>query len=604
MSMKKRIIIGISTVLAILVLGVGIGVVVKKTGGKSVPVVPVSDLSWGYWGSDVNISGTVTSNASQEVHLNDRQIVEEVFVKEGDVVDVGTPLLTFDMTMTSLNLESEKLDKEGLEIRKNGLEGEISRLKKKKPISQTAAGDKEKYSSNDSLVYGTYTKVPAATGDAVGKKSNQIYLRPLASGTGSFPVVISETGEGENPTETPVPTGTPEETPEETPTETPPPTETPEETPTPTPKPTPSPIPAYELIDTDSKYNGEGTKENPRYYLGKDNEEFQVELTGKFLNQAKKEKLVFWLELREGDRITGDLLAAVYIDGSRLASYENEKTYSVRLYSIEELMPILPPEEDPEIPEWGDINLPEEGYTKEELDQMIQDKEKELRQINLDIRQSELKIAQIEKSLKDQEVKSTVKGIVKHVGDPEKGEINGEAFLVVESTEGLYVQGTLSELLLGDISEGQVLMGTSYETGMSFEAEIREISPYPVDGNYYDGGNSNASYYPFTAFIEEGSGLKNYEYVGFTTSVGGDMSGDSIYLEKAFVREENGKYYVFIADENNRLKKQFVEGKNLDGYTMKITSGLTMEDRITFPYGKDVKEGAKVKDSTTDAFYM
>lgn len=31
--------------------------------------------------------------------------------------------------------------------------------------------------------------------------------------------------------------------------------------------------------------------------------------------------------------------------------------------------------------------------------------------------------------------------------------------------------------------------------------------------------------------------------------------------------------------------------------SMEIVSGLTMEDEIAFPYGRNVKEGAKNKDS-------
>lgn len=693
MSTKKKVIIGISVAVVVIALIVGIVFIVKKTTGKEIPVVPVSDMSWGYWGSDVNISGTVTSNASQEVHLNDRQIVDEVYVKEGDMVEVGTPLLSFDMTMTTLNLESEKLNKEGLEIQKAGLEGEINRLKKKTPISQTSANAASAQASWSTMTYARYSMVPAATENGSNTESeldfnssadaqhavygggNKVTAALMAAASGNLPVVITEEGTGnevgntsdgntavtpggnpggntdvtpggnsgqnpggnaggnpsqnpggntgQNPTETPTPGQTPPETPTptpgENPTETPTPTpgetpvETPPETPTPTPTPsetleptpTPNPIPAYELIDGDSEYNGEGTKEKPRFYLGKNNEDYQVKLAGSFLNQAKAGKLCFWLELREEDKVDGALLAAIYIDGSRLlGEYDDTKTYLVRLYVIEEL---ILPEEFPD--DMGGIGGGfggfEEGYTQEELNRMISEKQKELRSLNLDIRQCELTIAQIEKSLNDQEVKSTVTGIVKSVGDPEKGEVNGQAFIVVESTEGLYVQGTLSELMLGQISEGQMLMGNSYESGMSFEAEIREISPYPVDGNYYDGyGSPNSSYYPFTAYIENGEGLKNNEYVGFTTTVGGDMNSESICLEKAFIREEDGKYYVYIADENNRLKKQYITGKSVDGYSMLITSGLTPEDRITFPYGKGVKEGAKVKDATVDAFYM
>ena len=85
MSKKKKIIIGAGSAVAVILLVIGIVFAVKKTTGKEVPVVPVSDMSWGYWGSDVSISGTVTSNASQEVHLSDKEIVQEVYVKEREI---------------------------------------------------------------------------------------------------------------------------------------------------------------------------------------------------------------------------------------------------------------------------------------------------------------------------------------------------------------------------------------------------------------------------------------------------------------------------------------------------------------------------------------
>ena len=57
-----------------------------------------------------------------------------------------------------------------------------------------------------------------------------------------------------------------------------------------------------------------------------------------------------------------------------------------------------------------------------------------------------------------------------------------------------------------------------------------------------------------------------------------------------------------IADENNRLKKQYVViGRTVYGSAVEIKSGLTEDDRIAFPYGKNAVEGAAVTDSQ-DAF--
>ena len=566
MKKNKKMIVILSSIVVVALAATGIIFAVKKTTGKIVTVIPVSDINWGYWGSDVNISGVVTSNASQEVHLNDKQVIEEVFVQEGDTVEIGTPLLSFDMTMTNFNLESELLNKEGLEIQKKGLENEISRLKKETPISESAraGGNISASYSSGKDYYAGFITVSNADGTA-----------------GQTPVIPDATT---------------------TPTETPEPTETPTPEPTVIPEPTGIPsvdIPAYDCIDENSQYLGEGTKTNPRSYLAAYSEDYTARVTGSFLNQAKASGLCFYIGIRQDDVNGGELIASIFINGSRLGDYENDKIYLVTLYSEDSIV-----EEPTDIPAEEEVSIPE-GYTQEELNAMIKEKQQELRTLNLDIRECDLRIAEIEKSLNDQQVTSTVNGVVKSVGDPEKGEINGQAFLVVESTEGLYVQGSISELMLEDIQVGHMLMGMSWESGMSFEAEICEISTYPLDGNNYDGyGNSNASYYPFVAYIENGEGLHNNEYVSFTTTVGGDeTSGESIFTEKMFVREENGISYVYVADENDRLKKQEVVVKNVDGYTIEIVSGLSLDDRITFPYGKNIKEGAPVKDGTIDQLY-
>lgn len=84
-------------------------------------------------------------------------------------------------------------------------------------------------------------------------------------------------------------------------------------------------------------------------------------------------------------------------------------------------------------------------------------------------------------------------------------------------------------------------------------------------------------------------------------SMDGVSSGDdgTIYLDKMFVREEGNRYYVYKRGENKRLTKQYVEvGKNMYD-SLEITSGLKLDDMIAFPYGRDVKEGAKTQEADT-----
>ena len=63
-----------------------------------------------------------------------------------------------------------------------------------------------------------------------------------------------------------------------------------------------------------------------------------------------------------------------------------------------------------------------------------------------------------------------------------------------------------------------------------------------------------------------------------------------------YIRKENGQSYVYIKGEDGLLKKQYVRtGKTLYGSTIEVKEGLSIDDAIAFPYGKNVKEGAKTK---------
>ena len=241
------------------------------------------------------------------------------------------------------------------------------------------------------------------------------------------------------------------------------------------------------------------------------------------------------------------------------------------------------------------------GGTAAEIQQQIKDKEKEIRDYQLDIKEANLEIKDIQKKLNNQTIKSTLNGVVKTVGDPEKESNDGKPLIQVVSSEGLYVQGTVSESKMNKLKVGATLSGYSYDNGVSFTAEVREISPYPSD-NGQDG--ANASSYPFTAYIADASGLSNNSWAELTLLDEGDGQGQGIYLEKPFVRTENGQYYVMKDDGTGHLTKQIVQVGGIQyGSSYQITDGLSMDDKITFPYGKDVREGAKTEEGTLDDLY-
>lgn len=255
-----------------------------------------------------------------------------------------------------------------------------------------------------------------------------------------------------------------------------------------------------------------------------------------------------------------------------------------------------------------EVNLSQvkESYTKEELKKAISDKEKEIRDLELNQKETALKIKNAKKALEDQTVKATIAGVIKKVGDPEKPSQDGSAFIQVDSQQGLYVRGYVSELVLDQVTPGTMLQISSWSSGAFATATVKEVSPYPAENYMVYSSGAQASYYPFTALIDEGAeGFQNLESVSISMTVGADETAqNAIYLSKAFIREENGQKYVFVRGEDGKLERRPVKtGKIVYGNQYEIKSGLTAEDYIAFPYSKNELEGTKTEESTLSELY-
>ena len=139
--MKKKIKIAVLSGGAVLVLGAGIWFGVSRFQKGTVPVYSMEELAQQVWSDTTSLEGSVSSNASQQVRLLDKQIVSQVHVTEGQEVKEGDPLLTYDMTLVNIDLEMEKLNKQQLEVKKKGLEQELKDLKNGKMSSVAANRD-------------------------------------------------------------------------------------------------------------------------------------------------------------------------------------------------------------------------------------------------------------------------------------------------------------------------------------------------------------------------------------------------------------------------------------------------------------------------------
>jgi len=333
-----------------------------------------------------------------------------------------------------------------------------------------------------------------------------------------------------------------------------------------------------------------GTQEDPYIYYCTKN----VYAYGSFYNSIREKKdtpgkyVIIYIKNEEGKKkvIDGNLLPTVY---------DTERMWYV--FSGEERFPSALAEDyltefEEEYSNW----VEPEGYTKEELREEIVDVEKTLKKLDIEYRKQLLQLSALEDAAKDGIVYATVSGEVKSIENLEEYS-EDSPFLVVMGDGDLYVKGVVNELLLEHVSIETPITVNSWESGTTYQASIIEINDIPVSGNYIGEGNPNVSYYEFTACVEKGAELYNGEYVDLIISEN-LINENSIYIEKAYVREEKGQHYCMIADENGKLKKQYVvTGKTLYGSAIEIKSGLTEDDYIAFPYGKDVVEGATAVES-------
>lgn len=357
-------------------------------------------------------------------------------------------------------------------------------------------------------------------------------------------------------------------------------------------------------------YKGSGTAEDPYVFFCTDG----ATIRNSFINWVLgfdelgttriSDGYCVRLEIRESDHITGAFIRSVGLDGT----IPTEVGYDSTIYWIftsENGMVKYQEEVPGDAPSLGgglgdDLGWDDsgDGYTAEELSYAIAEKEREIRQLRSDEKKANLELKKYDKEMEESVVVSSVNGVVQSSGGSE----NSDALLVVASEGGMYVKSTVSEMNLDKVEKGQVVTCTSWETGSTFTATITQIDTFPTTNNdyYWSGGNVNSSSYPLLAVVDDPEVVSEYESVSVQLPLNGNTGGSGIYLEKAYIRSENGQSYVYIADEKGLLKKQYVRtGGNSYGY-IEIKEGLSRDDKIAFPYGKNVKPGAKTKDAYGD----
>lgn len=243
------------------------------------------------------------------------------------------------------------------------------------------------------------------------------------------------------------------------------------------------------------------------------------------------------------------------------------------------------------------------GYTQNELNALINEKNAEIEQLKFDIKMAKAELAIMRKEAADGKICAEFDGVVASVLEPENARELGEPIVKVAGGGGFYVEGAISELDLKTIEVGQKVSVTSWENGTVYQGTVAEIGTYPSqDQDPLLGGGTNVTYYPYRVFIDESADLMEGTYVGLSYRAEA-QSGGVLYLQNAFILTENNQSYAYVRNAEGLLEKRRLQvGVSQDGYYTPVYSGLDESAMIAFPYG-DVTEGAPTYEGTSEELY-
>lgn len=138
MSKKKKIIIAVvagillvATVVAVLLCFV-IKPKKKSTDDTGIYAEKVSDVMYTNTSSIEKYTGMVEAAQTQDIKKDSEKTVKEILVKEGDTVEVGTPLFSYDVDEISAKRQTAALELESLNNQLNGFSSQIDELSKEK----------------------------------------------------------------------------------------------------------------------------------------------------------------------------------------------------------------------------------------------------------------------------------------------------------------------------------------------------------------------------------------------------------------------------------------------------------------------------------------
>ena len=546
---KKALIVLLCLVLA---GGAGFGAwyFLGNRGAEPVPVIPFYHVGMTeFWGDSQESYGFVQTDSVQTIYLSSTQNVTEVLVQEGQEVKKGDVLMTFDTTLSDLAVERKRLDVEKKKLQLLDAQKRLKEINAMRPmvIPQPSDDPEEDVDLGELLTESYQISHNTDFDGSCAEKALICWLHSSA-------VVDNRILDA--------------------------------------------------LILKAVEYQTINAEKEPEATEGIPEEPDATEETSEATEApTEPEEVVvdhFYVvfKVTEGNYALGakDVWQGIYV-------IQNPGGYSFTFFEAamvqDHMLELVQEEEGEETPDfdWGS------GYTAAQIAEMRADQEKIIKELEFEIKMAEAnyKIALTEVS--DGNVYAQIDGVVVSLISADEALMTQQPMIKVSAGGGFYVEGSVSELERESLVIGQEVTINDWSSGMTYVGRIESLGDYPsADGSWNGMGNPTASYYPFNVYVEESADLQSGSYVSIIFSAGTAVQG--VYLENPFIRTENGRSYVWVRGADGKLEQRFVTtGKSLWGSYTQILDGVTAEDYLAFPYGKNLKAGAETVESDLSVLY-
>ena len=542
---RKKIILLVLVILLLLLSGIAGWYWYAREHAEPVYVFPFSYVGMTeYWGDNQESYGPVSTDKIQTIYISDTQEVTEISVKQGDMVKKGDLLMSFDTTLSDLALERKRLDVEKLKLQLADAQKRLKEIRSMKPMVIPKVEETEDEELGTQL-QGDYRIAASRTYD--GSKQNLPMICWVKDGYAvNADLLEALRAEAEK-----YQTLNAQEAAKE-----------------------------QDQEPETAEAGDETEPEEPTEPIKVDVKKYYVVFKSTRGNMSLGQRLV-WNGLvvnKSSGTFTFQFFDASAVADHQLAAMGEEE------------------KQQPEI-DFGS------GYTAAQIAEMRSQQEKTIKDLEFKIKmaEAEYKIALTEVS--DGKIYARIDGEVVSVLTEEEARQTMQPIVKVSGGGGFYIQGSVSELEKEKMKVGQEVTVNDWNTGMTHTGTIQSLGDFPASGSGWNGmGNPNASFYPFTVFVDEGADLQEGRYVSIVYSTATGEHG--VYLQNPFLRTEQGKTYVYVMGADGKLEQRFVKtGKALWGSYMEILEGLSEEDLVAFPYGKDVKPGAKALEGDMSKLY-